>query len=285
MADTLITYEYPTVLYDSADIEYDGGGTDGDGGSVDWDRWGYGQTFDVGTDVTTQDTEVNSFKAVGTITDQAAASSAVLAMPSGVVPGDLLIMVVAFNVAFNVPTGWSDVGVEDGFFLLSTNALNWLYRVADGTEGASVTLTAAAARLYGGFIVAYTTTSTTPVGKVVSVSGTSSPSFLTVTSGTEADPNSYNETLLYMWGGQGQGNVTSSTTDAATTARVQHTMANGPLNQIHIGFSDELFVAAANYPARTFTITWASNGAWGGGEARQSSIAAQSGQADTWFQD
>lgn len=82
-------------------------------------------------------------------------TSLVVPMPAGVAIGDALILVhhqsKSGGTTTNVPAGWTDRGRHT-----STNDTFSLFtRVADGTEGANVTVTSAATALHNAGILAY----------------------------------------------------------------------------------------------------------------------------------
>ena len=79
-----------------------------------------------------------TIESVATTMWSSAVSDPSINLPSGIQPGDVLWMRVRTGInptVHETPTGWEYV--EDGG---TTAMISWFYRIADGNEGASVTL-------------------------------------------------------------------------------------------------------------------------------------------------
>lgn len=118
--------------------------------------------------------------AVNTGTDVSIATSATVQLPSGIVSGNLLLIIGGFGTTCNTPlaTGWT--GVASG-------RMCYWYRQADGSEGATVS-------------VSWTNSSNMRF-RTFRISGNASgvaPEFSTTVTGTSANPDAGN--LTPSWG-------------------------------------------------------------------------------------
>ena len=72
-------------------------------------------------------------------------TSHTVALPSGIVAGELLVVILAIAVGSDsgtYPAGWNKLGAAGA----NNIAASWGWRVADGTEGASITVTTSGAQ-------------------------------------------------------------------------------------------------------------------------------------------
>lgn len=115
-------------------------------------------------------------------TNAGSANPYVINLPSGIVAGDLLIVIYGSdnNTTVTTPAGWTaptDVTGDPNFYIM--------YRVADGSEGSTVSLTRSTGQPSGA--VSYRITGYTGV-----------PEVATATNGSSANPDSGN--LAPSWG-------------------------------------------------------------------------------------
>lgn len=117
-------------------------------------------------------------QAVGETNGSTAATSKVCNLPTGIVSGDLLLLELRSNGAdtHSTPTDWTALFLNDGSDISDDVTSLW-YRVAAGTEGASVTVTATASLKFTSvsFRVSGHDSATAPVISTLVVGTSASP--------------------------------------------------------------------------------------------------------------
>lgn len=201
-----------------------------------------------------------SFRSATTF-DVAATNSQAVNVPAGVVDGDLLILAVCFGTtgSMNALAGWTLLAGPHGILRNSTSSidnLNVYYRYAS-SEPASYTLGASANVIECGIMAAYKGVSpqTTPVKAEYDATGPFDTTAV-ATSAASADPNVYDESIIYVFAGRGFGALNSFALSGGATINQSLVNTNGGANRLGCAIGFQHTAAAANYPARSATLTW-----------------------------
>ena len=221
--------------------------------------------------------------------DQAVSSTITFTLPAGTVDGDLLLMTIVLSGAtgtLDAKTGWTHSAKRNvPFGTGNTNRWYSSWHYASGEASTIAFTLSSAVGSWGGFMVAYDTPDGSPTpsfeaqveGRVTDGSGASA------VIGTLADPNSFNETIVYIGFGQGVSAYTGTTPDGSTNERIDQAFASGPANRIFMYLADEEFTAAANYPARTIgPATWTGTTQEGIAIVRTTNVKVPSSGNDGW---
>jgi hypothetical protein len=222
------------------------------------------------------------------LTDKTGALSVDFDVPASTPDDLLMIMLVSHSLGLNTPSGWTALvqgaNIPQGSF--NNNKYSTFWKISASEPSVYSVSAPAPGSVGGGFIATYDVgdTSLTPAfssppdeGRVSDGTGASA----TISSAT--DPNDFDEVLIYPMVGQGVNSATGNSVDGSTTERLDAAYSNGPSNQIFFGLADELFTAAANYPARTFgPATWSGTTEEGISVTRISNAAQASLGNDAW---
>lgn len=258
-----ITYEYATVLYNSADVEYDGG-------QKDIDKWALAQEFDGGVDITTG---TGSWSLVGTANESWNPTSVddtqTTTYPTGTQAGDLLLFFMYGRrmspSSFDVPAEWTQgVLLSHSIGLISYNLVVF-FRVA-GTE-TSVTTTApggTGSRTAVGILHTFgnaalrsdeidSTMFASAAGSTTATNTTASPGNITMGAVTT---NIVNNLGVYAacTESDSAGEVTWTDPSGINSGGTNETIFSGSL-QLHMRTGWEVDADGA-FASRTFSFTW-----------------------------
>lgn len=184
-------------------------------------------------------------------------------VPTGTLNGMLMVLgltrtktMIPSDIASQGWTALFDVADISRHGTTAVNSFGTYYRVAS-SEPASYTFHSTGAGTYFDAIIgSYNTGGATPVGALYDTQDSGTDTVSTATA-ADADPNSYDETIVYVYTGQGFGTVNTITpAGAPVNDRFKAADATGPANQLFLGLADEDFSHVANYSARTFTCKW-----------------------------
>lgn len=159
-----------------------------------------------------------TFRSMNFLSDSSGTTHA-CPMPAGVVAGDVLIMIAhawgGGTPTLTTPTGWT----SRGFHNPGADVFGCYTRVADGSEGASVTVTASVSTMSNIGILAYS--GATGVDAVTDFGSTQSTATPTIPSVTTTVANGM---VVGVAGFQG---ATSATPAAGWTERLDHNASSG----------------------------------------------------------
>lgn len=192
------------------------------------------------------------------------ATTITISVPTGTLDGHLMILAVSetstWAVSDAVSQGWTVI-TGAPFDRRGTSTANHMavYYKWAASEPASYTFNGTGVGTFGqGFIGTYDVGDVTTLASEVDNTTGSGTDTVSTSTTASADPNAFDEVIVYVYGGQGFHSVLTITPDAAVNDRYKAANAAGPSNQEFLGLADEDFTVAANYPSRTFSCKWSS---------------------------
>jgi hypothetical protein len=179
----------------------------------------------------------------------AGSTSLAINVPSGVVPGDVMIATIDADGAGSiaVPAGWSATGLYNGVSQFGWSQV--VFRVATAGEPASYTWDLVSSRKAVGTIVDYIgVDNAAPIQTSATGSGTASPAVAPTITTTSA-----NQMVISNVGGENAAGAFTFTNPAGTTDRVEvYTSTGTPRDGNDV--ADFIQAAAGATPTRSFTI-------------------------------
>lgn len=186
---------------------------------------------------------------VGETNGSGAATNKVCNLPAGIVSGDLLILELRSNAAdtHSTPAGWTSLVLNDASDASNDTQSIW-YRVADGTEGASVTVNGTASSKFTSVSLRISghDSATAPALSAVATGTTAAPNSATLTpaggakdflwlslggwEGGQADPPTFptNYTLGQVAASSGTGGSTATNSRSASSGRQLNAATEDP---------------------------------------------------------
>lgn len=199
---------------------------------------GLGSVNDIYEDLLTGDlyqkqnvTSAPPFKNFSTATSASSVSTIAINVPAGVVSGDILVAAVYGDASssINALTGWTRLTPLTGLSGIGSS-MTVLYKVADGTEGSSITFTGSSSNVWTGVLVAYSNTSG------IDVTASSTPAAAASMNAPSVTTTSVHDRVTTIIGGRGSS--AASVFDAPTGYVERVEVNNASPYFEHISISD-----------------------------------------------